>query len=196
MHSDDLNIGGFKEWLPLALEDEPEEFVDTLVAHFGDDPAGPKTIRAMSIGLTVLTRQLLDMNDDQTLTLAAWVLLPPGGERLDPQAVARLVAVRVPAEMTTGELVADLVDGMPLHQPLHVETISTASGPAELVRARTYTTTEHGVDLHESVCVLWRPADENYVLALASLPIDDLVVASDASHAMSALAETISGIPQ
>jgi hypothetical protein len=191
-----LDIGGFREWLPLELELDSDQYVESVVEHFADDPTDPSVLRAMATGLVAVAEQLSAMNDDQTLILGGWVLLPPGGERLVPRTVARLMAVRVPEGITPDELVADLIQDAPLHQPIHLETIQTASGPAQLVRARTYETAEHGVDLQETICVLWLPPGENYAVVLATLPIDDLVVAAEAASALTGLAESVKGLPQ
>lgn len=196
MESDYLDVGGFREWLPLELDLDGDQYVESVVDHFTDDPTDPAVLRAMATGLVAVAAQLKALNDEQTLVLGGWVLLPPGGERLEPRTVARLLAVRVPEGITIDELVADLIHDAPLHQPIQRETISTASGPAELVRARTYETTEHGIDLQETVCVLWLPSGENYAIVLATLPIDDLVVAADAVPALTGLAESVKGLPQ
>lgn len=196
MEDDYLDVGGFREWLPLEMELDADQYVESVVDHFVDDPADPAVLRAMAAHLATMAAQLRDMNDDQTMVLGGWVLLPPGGRRLEPLTVARLLAVRVPQGITTSELVADLIHDAPLHQPIEAETITTASGPAELVRVRTYETTEHGVDLSETICVLWLPSGENYAIVLATLPIDDLVVAADAVPAITGLAESVKGLPQ
>lgn len=195
MSPDDISIGGFREWFPLELHMSPEEYADHVVEHFDEDPTPEGLLRAMAAGLTHMTEQLKAMDDDQTLLLAAWVLLPPGGVRLDVRTVARLQAVRVPVGMTPDEMVADLIDGAQLHQPATVEEIATASGPAHLVRVRTYEEAEHGLDLREVSCIFWLPADENFAITLTTLPMDDLVLASDAAGALVGLAETVKGVP-
>jgi hypothetical protein len=195
METDSLDIAGFREWLPIELAMDPAEYVESIVDHFSADPAGPETIRAMAQGLTSLSRQLTDLDDEETLTLAAWALLPPGGDQLVLQTVARMQLVRIYAGMTADELVADMIGNLPLHQPIGIDTLDTASGPAQLVRVRTYETTPEGTNIQETVCVFWLPEGENYAVVLVTLPIDDLVVASDAARALAALAETVKGIP-
>lgn len=189
-----IDIGGFREWFPLELHMEHDEFVQHVVDHFSDDPSSPDTIRAMAAGITGLTEQLLATNDDQSLLVGAWLLLPPGGDRLEIRTVARLQAVRIRVGTTPEEMIEDLIDGAQLHQPVHLEQIDTASGPARLVRIRTYTTSDHGIDLQETVCVFWLPEDENYAVALVTLPIADLVLAADVSSALVGLAKTVKGI--
>lgn len=191
---DAIDIGGFREWLPLELDMERDQFVQSVVDHFADDPAGPETISAMAAGVAGLVDQVKALSDDQTLVLAAWILLPPGGNRLEILTVARFQAVRIRVGTTAEEMVEDLIDGAQLHQPVHVEQIETPSGPAHLVRIRTYAESDQGTDLQEAICIFWLPEDENFALAMVTLPIDDLVVASDASQALVGLAQTVKGV--
>lgn len=193
MNPDEISIGGFREWFPLEPDMDADQYADHVVAHFDEDPTPEPTLRAMATGLSRLAEQLRAQDDEETLLLAAWILLPPGGRRLDVRTVARLQAVRIPVGMTPDEMVADLVEGAQLHQPATVEEVSTASGPAHLLRVRTYQEAEHGLDLQEVACVFWLPADENFALVLATLPMDDLVLAADAASALTGLAETVKG---
>ncbi|WP_129185289.1 hypothetical protein [Aeromicrobium fastidiosum] len=188
-----LSVGGFREWFPLALDTDPDEYADMVVEHFADDPTPPETLRMVAAGLTGLTEQLTEALGDTTLLLGAWVLLPPGGRTLDIRTVARLEAVRVRPGTTPAEMVADLVSESQLHQPPNVEQIETASGVATLLRNRTYSTTDHGTELQEVVCIFWLPADENYAIALTSIPMTDLVMAADVSDAMIELARSVKG---
>ncbi len=191
---DAIDIGGFREWFPLELEMDPDQFVETIVDHFADDPAGPDILRPMAIGVAGLVQQVKSLSDDQSLLLAAWALLPPGGNRLELLTVARLEAVRIRMGTTSDEMVEDLIQGSQLHQPVHVEQIETSSGPAWLVRIRTYSTTDHGTALEESICIFWLPEGENYAVVLVTLPISDLVVASDAAQALVGLAQSVKGL--
>lgn len=189
-----IDIGGFREWFPLEFDMAGDAFADHVVEHFADDPAPPETIRAMATGITGITEHLATLNDDQSLILGAWLLLPPGGNRLEIRAVARLEAVRVRMGTTPEEMIEDLISGSQLHQPVHVEELETASGPARLVRVRTYSTSDHGIDLQETICVFWLPEGENYAVALVTLPLDDLVLAADVSSALAGLARSVKGL--
>lgn len=191
--TDGIDVGGFREWFPLELEMSDEDYIDFTVDHFADTSTSPETTRAVAVGLTGLIEQLKALDDDQTLLLAAWVLLPPGGTELEILTAARLQAVRIREGTTPAELVEDLISGADLHQPIHLEDLATASGPAQLVRARTYSTSDHGIDLQEVVCVIWLPEGQNYGIVLATLPMDDLVLASDAAGALAGLAATVTG---
>lgn len=194
MSEPQIDVGGFREWFPLELEMDPDEYADSVVAHFEDDRTPSDVLRLMAAGLTGLANQLKEGVDDDTLLLAAWVLLPPGGTTLEIRTVARLQAVRVRMGMTPGEMVDDLVSGSDLNQPPLVETISTASGPATSVRIRTVQASENGTDLFDTACVFWLPEGENYAVALLTLPIGDLVVASEAAQALAGLAESVKGV--
>jgi hypothetical protein len=191
---ENIEIGGFAEWLPLPLDGAPSA-VDEMVDHFADDPAGPTTIRAMATQLAELGRQLGASSDDDSLMIGAWSLLPPGGRRLELRALVTMTCQRVAEGATPGEVVEQMCSEVDLHQPPDVEEIETASGPGHMVRLRHVVSQSGGVDVSEMVLCFWLPETlPGVAVVLSSMLIPDLVVAAEVAGYLRPLAASVAGL--
>lgn len=189
---ENLEFGVYPEWLALPIEQPTDSLVEDIVSRFGDDPKPVETKRAIATGLATLRSQVVDVSNARMQVFTAWVLLPLGGKILSPQAAAYGALVPAPPGTTPAEFVEAIIDGASLHQPIDLQELPTPLGTAHVVRARHFATTDHGVNLSETVSVFWLPEDDDVAILMASLPVDDLVLASDVASALIGLAETAS----
>lgn len=189
---DNLEFGVYPEWLALPLDQSAESLTADIVASFADDPKPDEAKRAVASGLATLRSQIVDVSSERMQVFMTWVLLPLGGKILSPQAAAYGALVPAPPGTSPSEFVEAIIDGAALHQPVDLQELSTPLGTAHVVRARTFERTDHGVKLSETVSVFWLPEDDDIAILLSSLPVDDLVQASDVASALIGLAETAS----
>lgn len=190
-----IEIGGFREWLPIPLEGRKKDFVKEMVAHFADDPASPRTIRSMAAALADLGSQLVEASNDDSLMISAWSLLPPGGDRLELRGMVTMVCQRVAENITPDQLIEQMCGEIELYQPPEVEVLDTKSGPAHLVRLRQYQEQDGSLDLSEIVLCFWlSPELPGVAVLMTSMPMPDLVAAADLADAFRPLAESVSGL--
>ncbi|KAA1378297.1 hypothetical protein [Aeromicrobium fastidiosum] len=185
-----LEFGVYPEWLALPVDQPADALVADIVARFAGDPKPADVKQTVAEGLASLRSQVVDAAGDQLQVFTVWVLLPLGGELLSPRAAAFGAVAAIERGTTPMELVESLIGDAPLHQPVDLQELATPMGPAHVMRARTFATTEHGINLSETTTVAWLPDDDDIAIVLTTLPVDDLVLASDASSALVGLAET------
>lgn len=189
---ENLEFGVYPEWLALPVDQSAESLAVDILARFADDPKPDHVKQTVAEGLATLRSQIVDSTSDRMRAFTVWVLLPLGGKLLSPQAVAFGALVKADPGTEPSEFVDTIIDGAQLHQPIDLQELETPLGTAHVVRARTFVTTDHGVNISETASVFWLPEDDDIAILLTSLPVDDLILASDVATALIGLAETAS----
>lgn len=187
---DSIEFGTFEEWLELPLDLPRDVLADSIFERFRDDPKPKKVKRQVAQGLCDLRDQMAGATNESMGVFAAWVLLPSGGQRLTVEAAAMGALFPAAPGATAAEFVESFIAGAALHQPVELSEMATPLGTAHVLRARTYKEALHGIELAETVTVFWLFDDAEHAVALTTLPMDDLVLASDVASALKGLART------
>ena len=190
-----IEIGGFREWLPLPLDGVGADYVDEMVEHFAQDTISRDTVRRMVAALVGVGQQLADTSDDDALMIGAWTLLPPGGDQLELRGLVTMTCQRVAESTTAEEYIEQMAREVRLFQPPEVSVLDTKSGPAHMVRLRQHEDSHGSVAISEIAVCFWLPAAlPGVAVVLSSTMTPDLIAAADLAQAMQPLAESVRGL--
>lgn len=188
---------GHRNWVPLPMDVDPEEIARELRRRFGP-PAGTQdevvelNLSAAQGIATNLQRQAGDLEQQGTVTCAAWILtLDPG--RLEIRAVAIMRATAVDASQSTDELVQEVVGDQPRRGDPVVEPFDTWSGEAYRIRFRPIVTVDGEDEVHQVNAVLW-PRQEQETVFLLSSYVEGLIEANEVGDLLDELAAGTRGI--
>lgn len=185
-----LFVAGIEQWMPLDVRTPRGTYVEQLCDRFGDDPR-TRIASELVADLAGAVARHSD-HDPGHQPLCAWVRLA-SPQRLEVLGHAML-AVTTTGDTPDNDSAVDLLlSDLALYQAATIEEITTASGPAQALRARYLVPREDRTEVNEIAIVFWNRPELEALFTLSHINVD-LTAASLAYPELIALAEGVTGL--